>query len=101
MPSTDLHNLTNLTDSSNFVQLTQEVNQLTGELFGFLVLISFFVILFAVFKNQPTNVRIVTAAFLTTIVSFLFRVIDMTGDLVVLVFVLITAGAYVAMYYGG
>jgi hypothetical protein len=95
----EIYNMTNVSNSGNIIELTQSVNQLTGELFGFMVLIAFFVILFASFRNQPVSVRFTSAAFLTTIVSFIFRVVDMTGDLVVTSFVLLTAVSFVVLFY--
>ena len=93
------YNLTGVTNASNIVELTQEVNQLTGEYLGLLILISFFVILIAAYRDQTPVTRVTVAAFLTTLISFLFRVIGMTGDLVVLIFVLITSGCFIIMYY--
>lgn len=95
----DIYNLTNITNADNIFQLTQEVNQLSGELLGFMILLSFFVILFISFRGYEVGIRFTTASFLTTILSFLFRVIDLTGDRVVMSFVIITAISYILTFY--
>ena len=93
------YNLTNITNADNIFQITEAVNDLTDGWFGLLILISFFMILIVSYKNQPMNVRVTSASFLTAILSMLFRVLGFTSDLIVLVFVLITAVSYIAMFY--
>lgn len=94
-----IYNLTNVTNADNLIQLTQGTNQMTGELYGLFVLIAFFIILFASYRGQMPIVRLVSASFITTVVAMLFRVINLTGDLVVISFVLITAVSYIVMMY--
>ena len=95
----DLYNLTNVTSSNNLLEITQQVNQLSGEIFGLMFLISFFIILFVSFRGEDVSVKFTSAAFLTTILAILFRVIDLTGDRIVLIIVLITAVGYIIMNY--
>lgn len=93
------YNLTNISTSENYLELTQNVNDMTSGLLGFLILLSFFIILIISFSNSSIAARITTAALLTTIVSFLFRVIGLTSDLIVLMFVITTATSFLVLAY--
>lgn len=94
-----IYNLTNISSADNLVQLTKATNQMAGEMLGFAILLSLMVILFASFRNQTPAVRFATASFITTIISFLFRIIDMTGDFVVFVFILLTSIGIIITFY--
>lgn len=95
----ELYNLTNITTSDNIYTLTKNVNELTGDWLGFFILICFFLILFAAYRGYSAAVRATTASFITTIIAMLFRVMELTGDLIVLTFILIAVGSFLIMMY--
>ena len=95
-----LYNLTNISNSGNILDFEQHINsELTGGLFGFFVLLSFLIVLFVAYKHERISLRFAAASFLTTILSFLFRIISLRNDLVVFVFVVITAISIVIAKY--
>ncbi len=91
----ELYNLTNLSSSSNIYEMTLNANVLTGGWLGFLILLSFFIILVVSFNKQDMITRISAASFITTLATFLFRIIGFTTDLIVTLFVLVTALSFV------
>lgn len=97
---TELYNLTNISSSRNILETTQHINnELTGGLFGVLVIISFFLILFISLKSERISLRFTAASFVTTIVAMLLRVAGFSTDFLVLLFVLLTALGFVIAKY--
>lgn len=95
----DIYNLTNISTSDNLYQVTYHSNELTGGLWGLFVLIALCIVLAVRMQNASVSARITAALFITTILSFFFRVMDFIGDYVVLLFVVLTAGSFIVLYF--
>ena len=63
---------------TSFPGLLEEVNVLTGFYFGPLVVASFFLVMFLSMKNYEAEKAFAAASFLTTILCFLFFLINLT-----------------------
>lgn len=85
----ELYNLTNVSNSGNFFELTKNVNELTGSLWGSMVLFSFFIVLFVGLRGDM-KIKSAAASFSTTIVAILFRVMGFVGDWQVYIFIIVT-----------
>ena len=95
---TDIYNLTNVSSSANFLEMTQHANTLSGGWFGNLALISFCLIMFISTRSSSIATKTTTALFITTIVGMLLRVTGLVGDYILFVFVALTAGSFVMLY---
>ena len=95
---TEIYNLTNISSSSNFLELTQHANSLSGGLFGTLVILSFFIVLFVSLHGEM-RIKFAAASFITAIITLLFSVIGLIGEFIVLIIVFMTAVSVMfAMY---
>ena len=75
------YNLTNISDSGNYFELTANVNDISGGYLSLFILISLFIILFMNYRGESIALKITAASFVTTIIAMLFKVINFTGDL--------------------
>jgi len=66
-----IYNLSNLTDAQNIVQITNAVNQLSGDVFGIMFLVTVFVITFTVSQVRGDFAMSgATASYVTSIMGF-------------------------------
>jgi|TARA_R100000750_G_C2303082_1_gene79576 hypothetical protein len=93
------YNLTNVSSSENILELTQYTNDITGGWLGILIMVSFLFILFVNLQGSSPAVRFTTASFLTTLLAFLFRIINLSNDFIVVILVLITSISFLVMMY--
>lgn len=91
------YNLTNLTTNSyNPMLLTQEINHLSGYIFGILVLIVLLVIMIVAFKNSPTRGTLPIIFFILTLISIPMAVMEIIPDMVMYVLIIATAALVIA-----
>ncbi len=66
-----VYNLTNMTDATNILDMTKAMNDLTGQMFIMIILLTFYLILFIIFKNYDTKVVLLVNSFIVTVISSL------------------------------
>lgn len=95
---TELYNLTNMSSSNNFLELTQHANQTTGYMFGNGIIFSLFFIFMVSMRGQPMPVRITGSLLMVTVIAMIFRMIDMVGNNTISILVVLTAGSFMLLY---
>jgi hypothetical protein len=65
------YNLTNMTDARTLLEMTKAVNDLSGQAFALVILLSLYLILFIIFKNYDTKAVLLVNSFIVTLVSSL------------------------------
>ena len=93
------YNTTNLTSSNNLVEITKQVNLLSGSIFGFTILIAFIVILLVAFRNRGTRTTMPIIAFLSTLLSMLLVAMELLPDMVMYVMIVLTAASVLASIF--
>jgi hypothetical protein len=81
---------TNVTDLASYLRYQ---NIVTGSVFGILILIAIFIIVFIRLKDYPLAKAYGSAAFISAITAIIFRTLQLVNDLVLLfaIFILVTA----------
>lgn len=77
-------------DGTTFVDLFSYANTVTNDLWGAVSLLTFYFIIFASLRFYGTDKALVTASFLTFLISVLFYLMSWVADWVVLVLIVIT-----------
>lgn len=91
--------MTAFEDSNNIVGLFTGVNNASGNILGYLTLISvFIVILMALLRNNPPAESIFAASFVSSIVSLLFMAAGITNIAWFVGCVIMTAASAIALY---
>ncbi len=84
-----IYDLTNSSTSENLFEFVVAVNDLTGQWFMLLILLSTFIIFFMGFKNFENRDALLGAGFITTIITFFFTTLDLINTTFsILIFVL-------------
>lgn len=96
-----VYNITNLTSSTNLLNIVQTVNVWSEGFFGIMFILVFFVILFIAFKNFPTKTAFVSAMFISTLIAILFKFINLVPDLVVIIGVIGTIVGVSVLFLSG
>ena len=91
----DIYNITNVQNANNLQGFLLEVNIISNGMFGTLILLSVFAILFLGFKGFESKRAIMGASFITSIVSIFLRLMGLIGDTPMFTTFIITAMAYV------
>lgn len=94
------YNLTGIQGNTDLVAVTQSANILSNYMLGRFFLLVLGVILFVRFKNFDTKVALVSSAFICAIVSMLFRLLDLVGDIDMFGYIMLTAGAFIWLKWG-
>lgn len=92
------YNITNITSSANPVDIVIGVNQLSGQWFGILTLLSIFIISSIAMYYYGAKRSLPASLFLTTIVAVLFVGIGLVGEHI-LVICIILLGLSVAWLF--
>ena len=91
------YNLSNLTtDSYNPMLLTQEVNKLSGHIFGLLILVALLVIMIVAFKNNSPRGTMPIISFILTLISIPMAVMELIPDVYMFILIIATAGFVIA-----
>lgn len=91
--------LGNQTNITSIGAIGQYDNQITGGVFGLVLLVSFFVVCFMALSYREEYSALPVSLFLTTILSYLMAAIDMLADEVAwAATVLLAIGAVIYMY---
>lgn len=94
-----MYNLTNITNSNNFFEVFQAVNnEAMGLLFAFL-LFSLFLIVLVVFHNYPLRYSVVGASMLCTIVGVIGFNLGFIGLWILILPILVLLGSILASYF--
>jgi len=83
---------------TGFVEFLQYTNYLTGNLIGLGILLVIYIVSFIATKAYPSDRSIIFSAFFGTIVAILLRFLDLIGDVLLTVSILILAGALWYLY---
>jgi len=70
------YDLTNITSGENVLDFVVEVNKLTGQWFMMSMLLAGFVIMFISMRSFGNKEALLTAGFMTAIISIFFRALD-------------------------
>lgn len=90
------------TQAGDIVNIGIYLNSVTNELFGTIMLFTFFVILITGIKygsRVPTIHAFVTASFITTLISLFMLIIDWIGLPVLTAMIVITAIGGILLYF--
>lgn len=73
-------NITNITENANnILEITREINNISGNLYVIFLLISLWIITFSVFANLDKKVSIMVASVVTSFVSILLWMASLVG----------------------
>lgn len=95
-------NITNASTNGSLLNLFTYANTVTGSLFGIVLLIAFFVVVyFNILKGTSSAKKsLATASVVTTILAILLGMVGMVADIVYFVLIFITAGSIVWLVLG-
>lgn len=93
------YNLTNITAANNIYELGTATNNLTEGLFGLLILMSVFIITFAVSSRWGFKPAFATAAFVTAGIAVLIRLTNWIDDTPMYISFLLIGVAYLIMKF--
>lgn len=81
--------------------LFQVTNEVTGGLFGNLILLAIFIVIFISLKDYRNSIAFATASFITTILAMLFRTMGIIGDMVMIVGIVATVASVAYLLFEG
>jgi hypothetical protein len=90
-----VYNLANASNMSNIADLFKVSSQLSDGLFGPMILVVLFVVVFVQLKNYPTKPALAAAAFITAIAGILLLLMGIVTWPVLLITIVIAAIAAV------
>ena len=88
------YNLTNASNMGGAADLFVTANQLTGSLFGVLILLMWWFLVFMQLKNYSTKPALLVACFATTILALMLFLLSMIDQKVLIVSIVLTAAAF-------
>lgn len=88
-------------NATNFIELMQHAEAISGNLFGILTLAAVFMIFFAATSYRDSDTALATAAFITTVFSILLAAVDLVADFIPIAMIFITMGSVILLYRGG
>jgi hypothetical protein len=94
------YDLTNASNMSGVTDLFVSANQLSGYIFGNVMLIVLWLIIFIQLKNYSSKPAMLVASFLTAVVAIFLFVLGMIGQATLMIAILLTAVAYVINWHG-
>ena len=93
------YNMTNLTNANNLYDTTLYINSQTYYAFGIMVILALFLILFMALKRTNARYPLGVASFICATVSFIFQAIDLVGDYIPIVCMVLAGIAIAISYY--
>ena len=97
-----IYNLTNLTNSTDFVGLIGNVNSLTGDLYAAGLMLSAFIVGYVVFNRNTEGMKaLLASSFITSILGVLLWTIGWISLAYVLIVVTILSILMLVIVFGG
>jgi hypothetical protein len=94
------YDLTNASSMSSIADLFTTANQLSNNIFGSVILLMLWFVIFIQLKNYSSKPAMLAASFITSIVAILLFVIGMVGQPVLIICIVITAISFVINWHG-
>lgn len=94
------YNLTSLNDNTNIYRIATSANTLTDGLFGQLILIVLYVVLFMVFKKYDTSRAMLTTSYICAVAATFLRVMGWLSDQWMFATFIIAGIAFVLVRFG-
>lgn len=94
-----IYNLTNVSNSSNMWELTDNINSLSDGWLGISILLSFTIIIFISMKDYPFKDAAAATMFISVIMAILFRTIGFVTDFVLFIYVILAAVAIIGLLF--
>lgn len=94
-----MYNLTNLTNSNTIVEMTTEVNTLSGGLFIVSIMLILFVAYLVIFKKQNFKPVLVAGSFFMTILSIMAFTFGWIGTEVLIVPIILLLASILIFYF--
>ena len=88
-------------NATTFTELMQYANTVSGDVFGIMVLVSVFLVIFVASGRQDQGAGLAASLFITTILSYIMAAMDVVGDYVAWVMTFALMGAVILLYKGG
>jgi len=87
---------------TDFTGLIQYTNSISGDMFGIMLLVSMFMVIFVAGSAKgKMDVGLSSALFVTTVMSYLLAAMDGVGDWVAWAMTIILVASVVVLYRGG
>jgi ABC-type siderophore export system fused ATPase/permease subunit len=94
------YDLTNASNMTGITDLFTTANQLSNNLFGVVILLVWWFLVFMQLKNYSTKPALLVASFTTTIVAVFLFLFGMVSQVVLIISIVLTAGSF-AFNFGG
>jgi predicted cation transporter len=94
------YDLTNASNMSGIPDLFTTSNQLTGGMFGTVILVVLWVMVFMQLKNYSSKAAALAASFITTLVAVMLFLMSMISSQVLVVCVVLTAISFAINWSG-
>lgn len=94
------YDLTNASNMSGINNLFTTANQMSNNLFGVIILLMLWFIIFMQLKNYSSKPAMLAASFITAIASILLFLINMVSSQVLIICIILTAIVFVMNWNG-
>ena len=88
-------------NATSFIDLMQYANDVSGDMFGIIMLAAVFFIIFIASGRRESENGLAASLFITTILSYIMAAMDVVGDWVAWVMTFALMGAVILLYKGG
>jgi len=88
-------------NASTFTDLIQYANDVSGNVFGVMLLVSVFLVIFIASSSKNQEAALPASLFITTILSYIMAAMDAVGDWVAWVMTFVLMGSVILLYKGG
>jgi hypothetical protein len=95
------YDLTNASNMSGVTDLFTTANQLTNDMFGVVIMLMIWFIIFMQLKNYDSRPAMLAASFITSLAAVLLFVFNMIGQNVLVASIVMTAIAFAVNWHNG
>ena len=88
-------------NASTFTDLMQYSNDVSGDLFGVMLLVAVFIVILVAGSRKDEGTGLAASLFITTILSSLLAAMDVVADWMAWVMTFVLVGAMLLLYKGG
>lgn len=92
------YNITGIDNANNWLDFITEINNLCDGMYGGLILLSIFFIVFIVFKNYDTKAVLAADGFICSMIAILMWALGWIGWGIVIIPIVVTAGAVIILF---
>lgn len=88
-------------NATTFTDLMQYANEVSGDVFGVMLLLSVFFVIFIASSRKDSGNGLAASLFITTLLSYIMAAMDVIGDWVAWVMTFALMGSVILLYKGG